>query len=94
MARSLKKTNLSLISSGMDVNGNKVIKLTYSTGRAFSIQTNQTGLQNTNRLLRGLKTEKDMFKLSLDDLNAIEKEVVAYIKMHGSEMQKRKLKTY
>lgn len=90
----LPKTNLYLEGSGQDANGNKVVKLSIvSMPRAFSIQTNGN-LPKTGSILRGLKTKKDMEKVSKSDLSIISKEVVAYIKDYGTSTQKAKLRTY
>ena len=56
---SLPNSNLYLVASGLDINGNKVVKLSFPNARAFSIQTNGK-LRNTNNILRGLKTPTDM----------------------------------
>lgn len=90
----LPKTNLYLEGSGHDTNGNKVVKLGMSSlPRAFSIQTNGN-LPKTGNILRGLKTKKDMEKVSKSDLAVIAKEVVVYIKEYGSDLQRSKLRTY
>lgn len=90
----LPKSNLYLEGSGLDTNGNKVVKIGISSlKRAFSIQTNGN-LPKTGSILRGLKTKKDMEKVSASDLAIISKEVVAYIKEFGTDTQKSKLRTY
>jgi len=93
ISRSLPTSNLYLVASGLDVNGNKVVKLRFPNERAFSIQTN-SNLPQTHSILRGLKTPKDMLEVSKSDLAIIDKECVAFIKAHGSPLQKKKLKTY
>ena len=90
---SLPNSNLYLVASGLDINGNKVVKLSFPNERAFSIQTN-SGLPKTGQILRGLKTPKDMLSVSKSDLVILEKECVAYIKSYGSALQKKKLRTY
>lgn len=90
----LPKTNLYLEGSGQDTNGNKVVKLSInSLPRAFSIQTNGN-LPKTGNILKGLKTKKDMEKVSKSELAIIAKEVVVHIKKYGSELQRSKLRTY
>lgn len=90
---SLPMSNLYLISSGYDVNGNKVVKLCFPNERSFSIQT--TGnLLKTGTILRGLKTPSDMQTISKTNLRILEKECIAYIKNYGSEFQKKKLRVY
>jgi hypothetical protein len=91
---SLPKSNLYLEGSGLDKNGNKIVKISIpSLTNAFSIQTNGN-LPRTGTILRGLKTKKDMEQVSKADLSIISKEVVSYIKKYGSELQKSKLRTY
>ena len=90
---SLPKSNLHLVASGLDTNGNKVVKLKFPNGSAFSIQIG-SGVPKTGSILRGLKTPTDMLTVSKSDLLIIEKECVAYIKSYGSPLQKKKLKTY
>jgi len=89
----LKNSNLYLVASGLDRNGNKVIKLKFPNERGFSIQTNGA-LPKTNNILRGLKTPKDMFEISNIDLITIENECINYIISFGSTTQKKKIKTY
>ena len=90
---SLPKCNLYLKGAGSDTNGNKVVKLFFPNQRSFSIQTNGN-LPRTHSLLRGLKTITQMEKLTSSDLNMISKEVVSYVKKHGSELQRKKLRVY
>jgi len=89
----LPNSNLHLISSGHDVNGNKIIKLCFSDEKGFSIQTGGN-LSKTGSILRGLKTFTDMKTVSKSELNVISKEVCSYIKNFGTATQKRKLRTY
>jgi len=82
--------NLSLESSPMDRNGNKVVKIKISnTIRSFSIQIHN--LHKTANILRGLKTKKDMKKISQPDLEIILNEVADYIEKYGTKKQKEKL---
>lgn len=90
---SLPNSNLYLVGSGLDRNGNKIVKLSFPNERAFSIQTS-SNVPKTGSILRGLKTPKDMLTVSNSDLAIIDKECVAFIKEHGSPLQKKKLKTY
>lgn len=94
MSIALPKSNLYLEGSGQDKNGNKIVKLSIpSLTKGFSIQTNGN-MPKTGSILRGLKTKKDMEKVSTADLAIISKEAVSYIKQHGTTSQKSKLKTY
>ncbi len=88
----LPNSNLHLLGSGIDTNGNSIIKLSFPNTKGFPIQTNQN-LPKTNNLIRGKKI-KELQQLSEDELTIIEKEVVKYIKEFGSKLQKSTLKTY
>jgi len=90
---SLQNCNLYITGSGLDSNGNKVVKLKFPNGPAFSIQTNGT-LRNTHSLLSGKTTIKQIESLTIAELLQIEKEVVNYVKAHGSPTQKKKLRVY
>lgn len=90
---SLPNSNLYIKGSGLNTNGNKVIKLSFPNGPSFSIQTNGN-LPNTHSLLRGLKTIKQLEVLTKTEIKQIEKECISYIKKHGSELQKSKLRVY
>ena len=88
----LPKSNIHLVGSGLDKNGNKIIKLEISSmGRGFSIQS-LGNLPQTHRILYGKKTAKDMEGISKSDLAAISKEVVGYVSEFGSTAQKAKLR--
>lgn len=93
ISTALPKSNLYLVASGLDVNGNKVVKLRFPNERSFSIQTN-SNLPKTHAILRGLKSPKDMLQVSESDLAIIDEECSEFIKEHGSPSQKKKLKTY
>jgi hypothetical protein len=83
-----ENSNLYLHGFGMDTNGNSVVKVGFPNQRAFSIQTN--GVLPKTHSLKGSK----LSELSSGDIASIEKEVVAYVKEHGSMAQKKSLKTY
>ena len=89
----LPNCNLYLKGSKYDTNGNKVVSLTFPNSRGFSIQTGGN-LKKTGSILRGKKTLKDMRSLSSSELKTIGREVVAYLKKHGSSTQKKKLRLY
>ena len=92
---SLKNSNLHILGSGLDANGNKIIKLGMTNmKRGISIQTNGN-LPKTNRTLSGLKTVTEIKKhVSKTDLAIIEKEVIGYIKRSGSDLQQEKLRYF
>lgn len=86
----LNNTNLNITGKGNDKSGNYCIQLRFNSKPiAFNIQTNGN-LRNTERIIKG----KDLSNLTEQDLLIIEKEVVDYIKKHGSSQQKNTLKTY
>jgi len=90
---SFQNSNLYLLGAGTDTNGNKVIKLQIGANKPFSIQTNGN-LTKTHDLVRGKKSIKDFEKLTLSELEQIEKEAVSYLKKHGSVSQKTKIKSF
>jgi hypothetical protein len=83
-------SNLYLNGFGKDVNGNSVVKLSFPTGNAFSIQTNAQSTSNTHDY--AIKYEID--ELDQNQLGIVEKEVAYYIYNFGSRNQKKKLKLY
>jgi len=89
----LQKSNLRIVGVGTDINGNRVIKLQLPASRSFSIQTNGN-MTKAHRLLNGMKTVKDISKLSLSDIEDIGKEVANYIQKYGSVDQKKRLRIY
>lgn len=90
---SLKKSNLWLTGTGHDLNGNKVIRLSFPNSRGFSLQTGGGSLSKTDSLLKW-KKNKDLKDLTQTDLKVISKEVCNYIKKFGTDLQKKKLRTY
>ena len=86
----LPNSNLLLLGSGMDTNGNKVVKLKFPSTNGFSIQVNNTVTRETQYLLDRFSAKQ----LSDSQLEIIEREVVKYIKNYGSALQKSTLKTY
>lgn len=73
-----------LVSIGRDSNGNKVAKFKSNKGKSFSIQTN-----NNLPILHRVSQTSDIE--GKEDIKAIEKEVLAYIKKHGTTAQKTML---
>ena len=74
-----KSSNLYFNGYAMDINGNSVVRVSFPSGRAFSIQTNGN-LPETNN--------------AYGTINFDEKEINAYVKAYGSPAQKKKLKIY
>jgi hypothetical protein len=72
-------SNLYFNGYGVDINGNKVVRVSFPNSRAFSIQTNGT-LPKTYR--------------SHGTMGFDEAEINAYVKEFGSPAQKKKLKIY
>jgi len=89
----LPKCNLILTGKGRDTNGNSIVKFKFPNSRGFSIQSNKD-LPKTHDILKGLKTPKDMQKVSGSDLDKIAREACNYIKNAGSKKQKSQLITY
>ena len=71
-------SNLYFNGKGMDINGNKVVRVSFPNSRAFSIQTNGN-LPKTHSMSKGGYDEK---------------EINQYVKEYGSDAQKKKLKCY
>ena len=88
---SLPTSNLFLLGSDRDVNGNRIVKLTYPNQRAFSIQIDDGFMKNTADILRGNPKPESLGEKALEK---IEKEMVQYIQKFGSARQKDQLKTY
>ena len=86
---SLPNSNLYLTGFGLDINGNRIVKLKFPIGRGFSIQT--------NGILRGTQSISDRLPkngikgLTIGELTNIEIECVSYITYFGSKLQKSKL---
>ena len=89
----LPGSNLYLLSNSYDINGNRCLKFKFDIGAAFSIQSGGN-LQKSERILRGLKTYKDMGAVSTEDLKVISKEVCSFIKEFGSKLAKERLEEY
>lgn len=88
----LPNSNLVLVASGMDKNGNKIVKLRFNSSLSgFSIQTSGN-LPKTDSILRGKKTPSDMLEVEEADLTSIGKEVTAFLKEHGSDSQKKAIR--
>lgn len=82
-------SNLILHGISLDINGNKIIKLSFPNQRSFSIQTNGN-LPISNKLTK----DSDFEKLSEKELDVIEKECIKYINDFGTVKQKQLLKQY
>ena len=74
-----ENSNLYFNGYGMDINGNKVVRVSFPNSRAFSIQTNGT-LPKTNN--------------AYGTIGFDESEINSYVKSYGSPAQKKKLKIY
>ena len=86
-----ENSNLRIVGSGLDINGNRIVKVSLPNQRAFSIQTNGT-LPYTHRLLRNFNTND--VDLSFKEIESMENEITDYVKKYGSEKQKKSLKVY
>jgi hypothetical protein len=74
-----ENSNLYFNGYGVDINGNKVVRVSFPNSRAFSIQTNGT-LPKTNN--------------AYGTIGFDEAEINSYVKSYGSPAQKKKLKIY
>jgi len=84
-----ENSNLILYGFGKDTNGNSIVKIGFPNQRAFSIQTNNIGLETSHN-----KRGYAVHELDQKEIDSIEKEVVEYLKENGTKEQKAKLKTY
>jgi len=84
-------SNLRIVGTGMDTNGNRVVKVSFPNQRAFTIQTNGT-LPETHRLLRNYDEEKTEF--SFREIESMEDEILDYVENYGSKKQKDSLRVY
>ena len=89
---SLPNSNLYLTGFGQDSNGNFIVKLSFPNARGFSIQTN--GVLKETHYIGHRLPKKGIEGLSESQLKDIDKECVNYIKKHGSDLQKKKLRIY
>jgi hypothetical protein len=81
-------SNIRIIGTDMDSNGNRVVKVSFPNQRAFSIQTNGD-LPKTHNLLQGYD-EKTNF--SAKEIESMEDEIIDYVKNYGSANQKKSLR--
>jgi len=86
---SFENSNLYLYGFGRDTNGNSIIKVGFPNDRAFSIQINSPWFKHSYD-----KRGYSLSELTPEDVSLIEKEVVDYVREHGSDAQKAKLKIY
>ena len=89
--RKLPNSNLFITGAGHDINGNRIVKLRFLDSSGFSIHTGGS-LRNTEYVIRGKKTARDMHEISDEDMYSISKEICSYIEKFGSKKQKEKLK--
>lgn len=87
--KKLEGSNLLFYGFRLDVNGNKVIVLSFPDEKKFSIQTNGN-LPTAHSVSQGWNRSST---LSADDNRKISSEAVEYIRKYGSETQKGKLKS-
>lgn len=86
---SLPNSNLYLTGFGLDINGNRIVKLKFAIGRGFSIQTNGT-LRVTHYISDRLP-KHGIEGLTIEQLTDIDKECIDYIVCYGSKLQKQNL---
>ena len=86
---SLPNSNLYLTGFGLDINGNRIVKLKFPIGKGFSIQTNGI-LRGTDHISDRLP-KNGIEGLTIEQLTNIELECISYITYFGSKLQKSKL---
>lgn len=86
----MENSNLYFVGRGRDVNGNKVIKISFPNQKPFSIQT-LGNLPKTHRIFREYDNDKD---ITPEEIDTIEREVISYVEEFGSKKQKESLRKY
>ena len=86
----MENSNLYFVGRGRDVNGNKVIKISFPNQKPFSIQT-LGNLPKTHRILREYDNDKD---ITPEEIATIEREIISYVEEFGSKKQKESLRKY
>lgn len=86
----MENSNLYFVGRGRDVNGNKVIKISFPNQKPFSIQT-LGNLPKTHRILREYDNDKD---ITPEEIATMEREVISYVEEFGSKKQKESLRKY
>lgn len=86
---SLPNSNLYLTGFGLDINGNRIVKLKFAIGEGFSIQTN--GILRGTDYISDRLPKNGIEGLTIEQLTNIELECVSYITYYGSKLQKQKL---
>lgn len=89
---SLPNSNLYLTGFGLDINGNRIVKLKFAIGKGFSIQTN--GILRGTHYISDRLPKNGIEGLTVGELINIELECVSYITYFGSKLQKSKLLIY
>lgn len=86
---SLPNSNLYLTGFGLDINGNRIVKLKFPIGKGFSIQTN--GILRGTDYISDRLPKNGIEGLTIEQLTNIELECVSYITYYGSKLQNKKL---
>ena len=81
-------SNIRIVGTDMDSNGNRVVKVSFPNQRAFSIQTNGD-LPKTHNLLEGYNKNTNF---SDKEIELMEDEIIDYVKNYGSANQKKSLR--
>lgn len=84
-----ENSNIILVAKDRDRNGNAVVRLKYPNSRKFSYQTNGN-LPKTHKALQGVSR---VDQLTGEEVKAIEKELIEWIKEYGTKTQKKGLVT-
>jgi hypothetical protein len=84
-------SNLRIVGTGIDKNGNRVVKVSFPNQRPFSIQTNGN-LPKTHSLLKDY--DKKNINFYKGEIESMEDEILDYIEKYGSENQKKSVRVY
>lgn len=84
-------SNLRIVGTGIDKNGNRVVKVSFPNQRPFSIQTNGN-LPKTHSLLKDYDKKNTNFYKG--EIESMEDEILDYIEKYGSENQKKSVRVY
>jgi antirestriction protein len=83
-------SNLRIVGTGIDSNGNRIVKVSFPNQKAFSIQSNGN-LPETHKLLKNYNKNSNF---SIGEIELMEDEITDYVENYGSANQKKSLKIY
>ena len=91
-AMKFKHSNLYFLGTKMDVNGNGVYMFKFPNQRAFSIQNHNFWQGSYFRLTKS--KPESLFDKNRITPNDLEELAIAYIKLYGSDNQRKSLREY